>query len=74
MIAVSREATGSGLDCKSRSFMVSPRVQSPDNDETFMTFNLVPSPPPVPTLDATALVVFVLALVGAFFVLRRVSL
>jgi hypothetical protein len=41
-----------------------------DNNVTFMTFNLVP-PIPVPTLDAVGLAVFALALVGAFFLLRR---
>jgi hypothetical protein len=45
-----------------------------DNNETFMTFNLVPPSPTIPTLDTAGLVVFALALVGAFFVLRRVSL
>jgi hypothetical protein len=44
-----------------------------DNNVTSMHFRLAP-PPPIPTLDATALVVFALALVGAFVVLRRASL
>jgi hypothetical protein len=41
-----------------------------DNNETFMHFRLAP-PAPIPTLDATGLMVFALALAGAFFVLRR---
>jgi hypothetical protein len=41
------------------------------NNETSMHFNLTPPATAVPTLDATGLVVFALALAGAFFVLRR---